>query len=87
VNKIPLSIAAAATLAISIASGAAAAELPTYEKAGIPVSPVQLQVLGAGNVREASPSVASITPVQLGVLTPRRKIKTAQGELGNRTAR
>lgn len=87
-NKLTLSIAAA-TLAISVAGGALAAELPNYEKAGLPVSPVQLQVLGAGSVQEASPVAASATPAQLSVLTPRRKIKTAQGEVGagSRTAR
>ncbi|MET0679108.1 MAG: hypothetical protein ABW175_25190 [Bradyrhizobium sp.] len=80
---------AAATLAISVAGGAVAAELPNYEKADLPVSPVQLQVLGAANVREALPVSASATPVQFSVLTPRRKIKTAQGniETGSRAAR
>lgn len=88
-NKLTISIAAAATLAISVGGGALAAELPNYEKAGLPVSPVQLQLLGAGNVQQASPSVASATLVQLSVLTPRRKIKTAQGDFdtGSRAAR
>ena len=88
-NKMFLSIAAAATLAISVAGSAVAAELPSYEKAGLPISPMQLQVLGAGNVQESSPVAASATPVQLSVLTPRRKIKTAQGniETGSRTSR
>jgi len=45
----------------------------------LPVSAVQLQVLGAENVQEATPGATSITPVQLSVLTPRRKITTAQG--------
>jgi hypothetical protein len=77
VNKISLSIAAA-MLALS-AAGAVAGELPSYEKAGLPVSAVQVQVLGAQNVQEASPVATSATPVQLSVLTPRAKIKTAQG--------
>ena len=77
-NKISLSITAA-MLALSAAGGAVAAELPSYEKAGLPVSAVQVQVLGAENVQEASPVAASATPVQLSVLTPRAKIKTAQG--------
>lgn len=75
-----LSVAAAAVLAMTVAVGAVAAELPTYEKAGLPVSPVQVQVLGANAIQEASPTVASATPVQLSVLTPRRKIKTAQSD-------
>ena len=77
-NKISLSIAAA-MLALSAAGGALAAELPSYEKAGLPVSAVQVQVLGAENVREAAPVATTATPVQLSVLTPRSRIKTAQG--------
>lgn len=78
-KKISLSIAAAAVLAITAARGAVAAELPSYEKAGLPISAAQLQVLGAENVQEASPVATSVSPVQLSVLTPRNKIKTAQG--------
>jgi hypothetical protein len=77
VKKISLSIATAAVLAMTAVAGAA--ELSTYEKAGLPVSAVQLQVLGAENVQEATPVATSITPVQLSVLTPRHKITTAQG--------
>ena len=78
-KKISLSIAAAAVLAMTAASGAVAAELPSYEKAGLPVSAVQLQVLGAEHVQEASPVATSVTPVQHSVLKPRNKITTAQG--------
>ena len=78
-KKISLSIATVAVLAMTAVTGAVAAELPTYEKAGLPVSAVQLQVLGAENVQEATPVATSITPVQLSVLTSRHKITTAQG--------
>ena len=78
-NKISLSIAAAAVLAMTAVTGAVAAELPAYEKAGLPVSAVQLQVMGAEGVSEAQPVATSATPVQLSVLTPRHKIKTAEG--------
>ena len=78
-KTISLSIAAAAMLALTAATGAIAAELPSYEKAGLPVSAVQLQVLGAENVEQAAPVATSATPVQLSVLAPRGKIKTAQG--------
>lgn len=78
-NKVTLFIAAAA--AIAATGGAVAAELPVYEKAGLPVSPVQVRVLGAENIQEAAPVIASATPVQLSVLTPRRKVKTAQGDI------
>jgi hypothetical protein len=79
VKKISLSVAAAAMFAITAAGGAVAAELPSYEKAGLPVSAVQLQVMGAENVQQASPAATSVTSVQLSVLTPRSKITTAQG--------
>ena len=78
-KNISLSIAAAAVFAIVAAGAGVAAELPTYEKAGLPVSAVQVRVLGAGSVQESSPAAASLTPVQLGVLTPRGRIKSAQG--------
>ena len=78
-KKISLSVAAVAMFAITAAGGAVAAELPSYEKAGMPVSAVQLQVMGAENVQQASPATTSATPVQLSVLTPRNKITTAQG--------
>jgi hypothetical protein len=79
VKKISLSIAAAAVFVMTAASAGVAAELPSYEKAGLPVSTVQLQVLGAESVQEASPAAISVTPVQLSVLTPRSRITTAQG--------
>ncbi len=76
-KKISLSIAAATLLAMTAATGARAAELPSYEKAGLPVSAVQLQVLGAENVSQQAPTATmSASPAQLSVLTP-RKIKTA----------
>ncbi|MDB5605522.1 MAG: hypothetical protein JWP25_2422 [Bradyrhizobium sp.] len=77
-KKTSLSIAAAAL--ISIAGGAAgfAAELPTYERTGLPISTTQLQVLGAANVQEQAPMPTStLTPLQRSVLTPRAKITTA----------
>jgi hypothetical protein len=78
VKKTPLSIAAAAV--ISIAGGAAgfAAELPSYESAGFPISAVQVRVLGAANVQEQSPvPTSTASPHQLRVLTPRTKMTTA----------
>jgi hypothetical protein len=77
VKKTYLSIAAAV---ISIAGGTAgfAAELPTYETTGLPISAVQVQVLGAANVREQSAvATSTASPHQLSVLTPRTKMTTA----------
>jgi hypothetical protein len=43
VKKISLSIAAGAVLAIAAVTASVAAELPSYEKAGLPISAVQVQ--------------------------------------------
>ncbi|WP_298368169.1 hypothetical protein [uncultured Bradyrhizobium sp.] len=80
-TKISLSIVAA-TLAIASATVASAAERPTFEAAGLPISPVQAGVLGAANVHEQAPIAAtSATPHQLSVLTPRSKITTARASV------
>ncbi|MGY3614940.1 hypothetical protein [Bradyrhizobium sp. USDA 10063] len=74
------SLTIAAVVAVSIAGGTAsfAAELPTYAVKGLPISPVQVGLLGAANVQEqpqVAPSAAS--PHQLSVLTPRPKVRAA----------
>ncbi len=77
-KKTSLSIAAAAVISMAAGTAAFAAELPTYEAAGFPISAVQVQVLGAADVREQSPvATSTVTPLQLSVLTPRAKMKTA----------
>ena len=77
-KKTFLSIATAAVISMAAVTAGFAAELPTYEAAGLPISAVQVQVLGAANVREQSPvATSTLTPLQLSVLTPRTKIKTA----------
>jgi quercetin dioxygenase-like cupin family protein len=55
-------------------------ELPSFEKLGFPITPTQVSVLGAADVRESS-SVPTLTfggmpasPHQIRVLTPSRKI-------------
>ncbi|WP_420967385.1 hypothetical protein [Bradyrhizobium sp. B120] len=80
-TKISLSIIAA-TLAIASATVASAAELPTFEAAGLPISPVQAGVLGAANVHEqATAEATAATPHQLHVLTPRSKVTTARASV------
>jgi hypothetical protein len=77
VKKLSLSIAA--VLSIAGATAAFAAELPSYETTGFPISPVQVGVVGAANVQERSPvAISTVTPLQLGVLTPRARIATAR---------
>ena len=78
-KKTYLSIAAAAVISMSAATAAFAAELPAYEATGLPISAVQLRVLGAAHVEQQPPvSTSTATPVQLSVLTPRtKKVTTA----------
>jgi hypothetical protein len=78
VKKIFVTLAVA--VAISMAGGAAgfAAELPTYELNGLPISPVQVGLLGAANVHEqSSAGTSAVSPHQLSVLTQRPKLKAA----------
>jgi hypothetical protein len=80
VKKSYLSIAAAALSMVGATAGFAA-ELPTYETKGLPISPAQIGVLGAADVREQSPVLtATASPHQLSVLTPRttRTAETAR---------
>ena len=63
---------AAAVISIAGATAGVAAELPSYETKGLPISAVQVSVLGAADVREQSPALTSTaTAHQLSVLTPR----------------
>jgi hypothetical protein len=75
-----LLIVAAVTAVIPGGVGAGAAELPTYELMGFPISPHQFSVVGSVHVRERSP-VATITlngmpasPHQIAVLSRRRAV-------------
>jgi hypothetical protein len=71
VQKTYLTIAAA-VISIAGATAGFAAELPSYEAKGLPISAVQVRVLGAADVREQSPVLTSTaTAHQLSVLTPR----------------
>jgi hypothetical protein len=78
VKKTTLSIAAATAILIAGGTAGFAAELPTYETTGLPISAVQVRVLGAANVQEQSPvPTSTASPHQLSVLTPRTKMTTA----------
>lgn len=74
-----LSFAAAIT-ALALGSSAFAGELPTYAANGIPATPVQVGLLGATHTdmqQQAAIPPAGLTPVQASLLTPRKKVKTA----------
>ena len=76
-QKTYLTIAAAVISLAGVTVGVAA-ELPTYETKGLPMSAVQLRVLGAADVRQQSPALTStVTAHQLSVLTP-RQTRTAE---------
>jgi len=89
VKKTYLSMTVAAVISMASATAGFAAELPAYQAAGLPISAVQAQVLGAADVREQSPPPTSAAaPHQLSVLTPRTKITTATvAPAGSETAR
>jgi len=69
----------AAAVLIASGAGAMAQELPSFAAKGFPISPVQVQLVGAAGVDQQPTVVAlavdglSATPVQLSVLKPRAK--------------
>jgi hypothetical protein len=72
--------AAIAVVILEGADVAAAAELPTYESMGLPITALQISVVGPTHVQEVSP-VPGLTaggmpasPHQIAVLTARKKI-------------
>ena len=72
------SIAAATAFVIAGSTAGLAAELPTFETRGLPISAMQVQVLGAADVREQSPIASSTaTAHQVSVLTQRTKLTAA----------
>lgn len=71
-KKTNLSIAAIAAFSIAGVTAGFAAEQPSYEAKGLPISAVQLRLLGARDVKEQSPALTStLTAHQASVLTPR----------------
>ena len=68
----------AITAVTLVGAGVEAAELPSYELMGFPITPHQISVVGSANVREQSPSfsltMAGMRSHQMAVLTPRRRL-------------
>jgi hypothetical protein len=69
-------------------AGATAAELPTFELIGFPITPHQVAVVGSAHVQEQSPNPTltlggmPASPHQVSVLTPRsRATETAAATL------
>jgi len=70
----------AATVFCLVGGGvASAAEIPTYELEGFPITPHQFSVVGSANVQEQSPTPSLVlsgmpaSPHQLAVVTPRSR--------------
>jgi hypothetical protein len=83
-----MSLIIAATAAISIArmTAGSAAELPIYEANGLPISPVQVGLLGAAHIQgQAQVTTTALSPHQLSVLTPRPKRTAASDRKGPAT--
>ena len=77
-KNISLTIAAVAAISMAGVAASFAAELPTYEANGLPISAVQVGLLGASHVQEPSQATTTAaSPHQLSVLTPRTKMTTA----------
>ncbi|MBH5396727.1 hypothetical protein HZZ13_02815 [Bradyrhizobium sp. CNPSo 4010] len=68
-----LSIAAAAALLMG-SVGANAAELPTYEVLGFPITPHQFVILGPANAQQGTPAAGVSAPI----LTPRQEARDEQ---------
>ena len=86
-----LSIAAAAALMLG-GVGATAAELPTYEVNGFPITPHQLVTLGPAEAQQRLPASTltmagmPASPHQIAVLTPRRRVIDEQVASSDRRA-
>jgi hypothetical protein len=81
VGAVVLTGVIAATAGLSMATSAIvmAAERPSFEMKSLPITPAQVQVLGAAEVQERAPA-ANMTVVgmpasrvQIAILTPRRQ--------------
>lgn len=83
------SIAATAVLMMAGVE-ATAAELPTYEVLGFPITPHQLEVLGPAGAEQRLPTFAPTaagmpaSPHQIAVLTPRQRVDEQIASNGGR---
>ena len=85
-KKTSLTIATLATISIAAATAGFAAELPTYEANGLPISAVQVGLLGAAHVQEQPSLSTAASPHQLRVLAQRPKLTTATAASRSETA-
>jgi hypothetical protein len=70
--------------ALAVGFVARAAELPSFELTGFPITPHQVAVIGAAGVQEQSPTPTLVfagmpaSPHQIAVLTPRPSMTAQQ---------
>ena len=75
-----LVLLAAVAVVLEAANVAAAAELPSYESMGLPITGLQISVVGSTHVQEVSPNPTltvggmPAAPHQIAVLTARRNV-------------
>ncbi|PIT03647.1 hypothetical protein TSA1_24965 [Bradyrhizobium nitroreducens] len=80
-----LTMIAVAGALIASSTGAFAGELPSYEVKSLPISAMQVQVLGSAGVEEQSAAPAMTvagmpaSPAQVSVLSPRVKRLASAG--------
>lgn len=84
-----LTMIAVASAVIASSTGAFASELPSYEVKSLPISAMQVQVLGGADVEEQSAAPAMIvagmpaSPAQVSVLSPRvKRLASASASAG-----
>src|ERR1700761_5449609 len=53
------------SLSLAAATSSFAAELPTYEAPGLPISPVQASVVGAAGVEQTQVAPSAVSPLQI----------------------
>ncbi|OAF05525.1 hypothetical protein AYJ54_01045 [Bradyrhizobium centrolobii] len=86
-KRTSFTIAAVAAASLAGITAGFAAELPTYEAAGLPISPIQVAVLGGSHVEgQAQAPTNAASPHQLKVLTP-RQLSTAAAVQGQTEGR
>lgn len=74
-----LTMIAIASAVIASSTGAFASELPSYEVKSLPISMMQVQVLGGSGVEEQSAAPTMVvagmpaSPAQMSVLSPRAR--------------
>ena len=82
-TRTSLFVAAAAAISLAGSTAGFAAELPSYEARGFPISAVLAGLLGGAYIREQAPT--TVSPHQPNVL-PHKNLTTAKATPGGKEA-